>query len=190
MILLGKRVTVIWLYGTSGTGKTRLAKVIATKKEQPYYISGSSRDIFQNYAGEHTIILDELRPRVMAYQDLLRVLDPYGLSSNVMAPARYSDKPLAADLIIVTSPYSPYSFWSKQFCGPEGQTLAQTDGFDQLDRRVSLVMMMQQATIDLMSYDAGSRQYTVCRSRPNPYSQQTQSASTPNAAEMFDKMFD
>lgn len=190
MIALGKRVTVIWLYGTSGTGKTRLAKVIATKKEQPYYISGSSRDIFQNYAGEHTIILDELRPRVMAYQDLLRVLDPYGLSSNVMAPARYSDKPLAADLIIVTSPYSPYSFWAKQFCGPEGQTLAQTDGFDQLDRRVSLVMMMQQATIDLMLYDAGSRQYTVCRSRPNPYSQQTQSTSTPNAAEMFDKMFD
>ena len=190
MIAQGKRVTVIWLYGTAGTGKTRCAKAIAERQGQPYYVSGSSRDIFQQYNGEHTVILDELRPKVIAYQDLLRILDPYGLFSDVMAPARYSDKPLVADVIIVTSPYSPYSFWEKQFAGPEGQTLAQTDGFDQLDRRVSMVMMMQQATIDLMSYDAGSRQYTVCRSRPNPYSQQTQSASTTNAAEMFDKMFD
>lgn len=190
MIAQGRQVTVIWLYGTAGTGKTRCAKAIAEKQGQPYYVSGSSRDIFQQYNGEHTVILDELRPKVIAYQDLLRILDPYGLFSDVMAPARYSDKPLVADVIIVTSPYSPYSFWEKQFAGPEGQTLAQTDGFDQLDRRVSIVMMMQQTTIDLMSYDANSRQYAVCRSRPNPYSLQTASAMQNSPVELFGKLLD
>ena len=190
MIAQGRQVTVIWLYGTAGTGKTRCAKAIAEKQGQPYYVSGSSRDIFQQYNGEHTVILDELRPKVIAYQDLLRILDPYGLFSDVMAPARYSDKPLVADVIIVTSPYSPYSFWEKQFAGPEGQTLAQTDGFDQLNRRVSIVMMMQQTTIDLMSYDANSRQHTVCRSHPNPYSLQTASAMQNSPVELFGKLLD
>ena len=190
MIAQGRQVTVIWLYGTSGTGKTRFAKAIAKKTEQPYYVSGSSRDIFQSYAGEHTIILDELRPCVMAYQDLLRILDPYGLSSNVMAPARYSDKPLVADLIIVTSPFSPYAFWSKQFGGPEGQALAQTDGFDQLNRRISLTMEMQNATINLMVYDDANRNYTMWRSRSNPYSQQATPTTQNSAVELFGKLLD
>ena len=190
MIDKEKQVTVIWLYGTSGTGKTRFAKAIAKKTEQPYYVSGSSRDIFQSYAGEHTIILDELRPCVMAYQDLLRILDPYGLSSNVMAPARYSDKPLVADLIIVTSPFSPYAFWTKQFGGPEGQALAQTDGFDQLNRRISLTMEMQNATINLMVYDDANRNYTMWRSRSNPYSQQATPTTQNSAVELFGKLLD
>ena len=190
MIAQGRQVTVIWLYGTSGTGKTRFAKAIAKKTEQPYYVSGSSRDIFQSYAGEHTIILDELRPCVMAYQDLLRILDPYGLSSNVMAPARYSDKPLVADLIIVTSPFSPYAFWSKQFGGPEGQALAQTDGFDQLNRRISLTMEMQNATINLMVYDDANRNYTMWHSRSNPYSQQATPTTQNSAVELFGKLLD
>ena len=190
MIAQGRQVTVIWLYGTSGTGKTRFAKAIAKKTEQPYYVSGSSRDIFQSYAGEHTIILDELRPCVMAYQDLLRILDPYGLSSNVMVPARYSDKPLVADLIIVTSPFSPYAFWSKQFGGPEGQALAQTDGYDQLNRRISLTMEMQNATINLMVYDDANRNYTIWRSRSNPYSQQATPTTQNSAVELFGKLLD
>lgn len=64
MIAQGKSVTVIWLYGTAGTGKTSLACHYAAQSGQPYYMSGSSRDIFQSYTGEHTIILDELRPGV------------------------------------------------------------------------------------------------------------------------------
>lgn len=195
----GKRVTVLWLYGGSGTGKSRWAKAIAAKRGQPYYMSGSSRDIFQDYSGEHTIILDELRPKVMAYQDLLRILDPYGLDTEVKAPARYSDKSLAADLIIVTSPYSPYDFWEEQFSTivksdgeAQKQTLADQgpDNFDQLDRRVTLTVEMQQATIDLMTYNKTSKIYTVWHSRVNPYSQQAQTASNTNTEELFNAMFD
>ena len=178
MAAQGKQVTVIWLYGPAGAGKTRLAREIAERRQELYYVSGSSRDIFESYAGEHTIILDELRPKVMTYQDLLRILDPFGIGSNVKAPSRYYDKPLAADLIIVTSPYAPYGFWMEQFSvivKHQGRAYKQTladqgpDGFAQLDRRVSATIMVQPGTIDLVSFSDKDGRYNVVRSRINPY---------------------
>ena len=76
MAAQGRQVKVIWIYGASGVGKTRLARAYAEKLGQSYYMTGSSRDLFQNYKGEHTLIIDELRPNVIPYQDLLRILDP------------------------------------------------------------------------------------------------------------------
>lgn len=176
MAAQGKQVTVIWLYGPAGAGKTRLAREIAERRQEPYYVSGSSRDIFEAYAGEHTIILDELRPKVLSYQDLLRILDPFGTA--VKAPSRYYDKPLAADLILVTSPYAPYGFWTEQFntvVKHQGRAYKQTladqgpDGFTQLDRRVSATILVQPGTIDLVSFSEKDGRYNVVRSRINPY---------------------
>ena len=184
----GKQVTVIWLYGEAGTGKTRLAREIATKRNQPYYISGSSRDVFQAYSGEHTIILDELRPKVMEYQDILRIMDPFGLTDGVMAPSRYVDKPLAVDLIIITTPYSPWLFYRVLFPERSGQT----DRFDQLERRITATIYMQQSSIDLVSFDAITESYIpdAAVSRPNPYSQQSRPTSTGNAADVFRQILD
>lgn len=184
----GKQVTVIWLYGEAGTGKTRLAREIATKRNQPYYISGSSRDVFQAYSGEHTIILDELRPKVMEYQDILRIMDPFGLTDGVMAPSRYVDKPLAVDLIIITTPYSPWLFYRVLFPERSGQT----DRFDQLERRITATICMQQSSIDLVSFDAITESYIpdAAVSRPNPYSQQSRPTSTGNAADVFHQILD
>ena len=194
----GKQVTVIWLFGPAGAGKTRLAREIAAKRQQPYYVSGSSGDIFEDYAGEHTIILDELRPKVMTYQDLLRILDPFGIGSSVKAPSRYHDKPLAADLIIVTSPYAPYGFWAEQFSvvvkhqgTAHKQTLADQgpDGFAQLDRRVSATIMVQPGTIDLVSFSDSDGRYNVLSSRVNPYLFEPP-APRCSSEEVFKKMFD
>lgn len=106
----GGQVQTIWIYGPAGTGKTSLAKAYAEKHNQPYFVAGSSRDTFQMYSGQHTLILDELRPETIPYHDLLRITDPFGVVDEVMAPSRYVDKALACDLIIVTTPYSPYQF--------------------------------------------------------------------------------
>ena len=111
----GKTVKVIWFYGNSGTGKTSAAKALAEKTGQPYYISGSTRDIFQAYEGQHTIILDEFRAQSMPYADLLRILDPYSINGEVMAPSRYNDKALACDLFFITSPYDPRKFYDELF---------------------------------------------------------------------------
>lgn len=167
----GQNATVktIWIYGRAGTGKTSLAKEYAGRDGAEYYISGSSRDIFQNYAGEHTIILDELRPGNIPYSDLLKILDPHGLDKQVMAPSRYSDKALACDLFIVTTPYGPWEFYKSM-----GYSWKDTDKFEQLQRRITLTVRMESDCIYEEVYDAASYGYieVMGTRRKNPYSQQ------------------
>lgn len=184
MIDQGKQVTVIWIYGAAGTGKTSLARHYAAQSGQPYYMSGSSRDIFQSYTGEHTIILDELRPKTIEYQDLLRILDPFSIHGGVMAPSRYADKVLAADTIIITTPFSPLEFYQLQF--PD--ICNQTDSFAQLARRISLTIQMHQTSIDLMDYDEHTGAYRPVNSRPNPYSQQARPAPQNSAEKLFSQI--
>ena len=163
-------------------------------------MAGSSRDIFQDYAGEHTIILDELRPKVVAYQDLLRILDPYGARTVVKAPARYMDKTLAAYLIIVTSPYSPYKFWEGQFSAVDKnkgsaakKSLAEqgVDGFDQLARRISVTIKLDQNCIEHVKSDPDNPSVykTLSIRTPNPYSSKSSPASAPDSAKIFASLF-
>ncbi len=155
----GRSIQVIWIYGPAGTGKTSLAKGYAEKVGQPYFISGSSRDLFQSYAGEHTLILDELRPRAIPYQDLLRITDPYG--EQVMAPSRYSDKALACDVIIITSPYDPLKFYWDALCIRKGceRTASQVDSIDQLVRRLALIIKIDHEYIEARKYDKAIGDY-------------------------------
>lgn len=194
MIEQGKSINVIWIYGETGTGKSTLAKEYAEKAKQPYFISGSSRDIFQNYAGERTMIIDEFRPNVIPYQDLLRITDPFG--SQVMAPSRYNDKALACDLIIITSPYSPLDFYRETFGFNNSMSYfrkrSQTDTFEQLDRRITLTIEMNEHWINAVIFDKKTYAYTNMpnRSRKNTYFNPNRQTQAPNPADLFDSMFD
>ena len=184
------QIQVIWIYGPAGTGKTSLAKEYAQKKGQPYFISGSSRDIFQGYNGEHTMILDELRPGVITYADLLRITDPHGIDNQVMAPARYSDKALACDLIIITTPFMPTEFYSLLF--PSIFRNNCEDSIDQLVRRLSVTIEMTGPKIQAMQYSLTNCWYwpipgTV---RPNPYSGLSRPTPPNQAKDIYNSMFD
>lgn len=185
MVKQGKSVQVLWIYGSAGTGKTRLAKQYAEKANQPYFVCGSSRDPFQGYAGEHTLILDELRPNTIQYEDLLRILDPYSITDGVMAPSRYSDKALACDLIIITSLYTPKNVYDKIF------SVATVDGFDQLDRRISVTIEMTEKEIHAVSYNSKSKGYEEIKgtTRTNNLSGAASTASKPDAVAMFNSIF-
>lgn len=118
---------VLWLYGEAGLGKTAYAKQLVQGKK--YAILGSSRDYFQDYNGEHYIILDDLRPRDFNYSDLLRILNPY--QHDKAAPSRYHDKKLNAEEIIITAPYPPEDFYKYTFVDDR-----RVDTVEQLLRRI------------------------------------------------------
>ncbi len=191
MIAQGKQVKTIWIYGPAGVGKTRLAKAYAAKLGQEYYITGSSKDLFQGYQGEHCNILDELRPGYIQYSDLLRMTDPFSLSSPVMAPARYNDRALACETFIITTPFDPWEFYRMEFGDMARRN--HTDSFDQLLRRLTLVIQMSETCIDVMHYDSKLQGFLPdsTASRPNPYYQPTQpTTQSPDALALFHSMLD
>jgi len=151
-------VEVIWLYGESSMGKTSLAIDIARSRNVSFFVTGSSRDIFQGYDGSHTIIIDELRPKCLGYSDLLRITDPHALTNGgVMLPSRFKDIPLAADLILITTPLDPYSFYRNEV-GINTQ-----DSFKQLERRITLAVEMRVDGIYQAKYQSADAGYVILR---------------------------
>ena len=134
---------VFWIYGPAGVGKTTLAKMITESLDKGYFTTGSSRDYFQNYHGEHCILVDELRPNIIDYSDLLRILDPYNYDCNV--PSRYHDHRLTANAIVITSPFSPGDFYIHQ-----RDLNTEVDAFKQLHRRLNYVIQVKPLKIRLM----------------------------------------
>lgn len=186
----GKPIEVIWISGKAGTGKTSLAKAYAEKLDRPYFITGSSRDIFQNYSGEHTMIIDEFRANMIQYSDLLRILDPFG--TQVMAPSRYSDKPLTCDLIIITSPYNPIEFYYKVFKeDPEDET--SIDSKEQLLRRIKLTIEIDDLHIKAVEYDSKHDEYKAINDtiKDNIYSGQNRTEENTNSTpkDLYDSIF-
>ena len=146
-----KTKQVVYIYGESGLGKTRLAKTYAENKNTSYFVTGSSRDPFQSYQNQETIIIDELRPDSFRYDDLLKILDPYNF--DVFLPSRYIDKALTAELIFITSPYSPKELYDNF------QTSKRIDRFDQLERRIQTAILVEKDNIFYTHYNNESREY-------------------------------
>lgn len=135
----GKKCKVIWIWGKAGSGKTTLAKNLFEKGKHSYTILGSSKDPFQPYSciedKGRNIILDDLRPNTLDYDDLLRILDPYQHAK--MGPARYHDRPLTLEKIIITTPYSPEEFYTAT-----KNLDVKIDTFDQLKRRLTKIIKL------------------------------------------------
>ena len=186
MVKNNRRVKVIWIYGAAGTGKTSLARSIAKQDGRAYYVSGSSRDVFQSYNGEHILILDELRSNVIPYHDLLRILDPFGNQERIMAPARYSDKSLACDLIIITTPFNPVDFYDEIF-----DDINTVDSLEQLVRRITITLYVNSDSISAVRYHQERRHYYAVPDAEcdNPYSQKNRPDSEIDVLEEFNQMF-
>lgn len=148
----GVIIKVLWIYGGSATGKTSFAREISKRRNEAYFITGSSRDMFQNYSGEHCIIIDEARPRQIPYSDLLRITDPYSIENETMLGSRYNDKVISADLIIVTSPFDPYSYYERMI-------FSQEDSFEQLQRRITVCIQMTQNAMYKTKYNSLFKRY-------------------------------
>lgn len=97
----GYSVNVIFITGSGGSGKDVMATTFAEKQGNgSYYVSSSSNDVMQDYAGENTLIFSDLRDDIFSLQDLLKILDNH-LPSSIKS--RYSNKYFVGDNIIITS---------------------------------------------------------------------------------------
>ena len=178
----------MWLYGTSSTGKTKLARKYAKEFSNSFYFSGSTRDPFQRYEGQNVIILDELRPKSIDYSDLLKMIDPFNDES--MAPSRYFDRPITANYFIVTSPYSPEDFYDG--FAIKGDIKTWIDTFDQLARRLFLVQKMTQTQMSLYFYDDEKKYFIEDESTvtTNPYAKKIvqETEKKQEAMDLFNKL--
>lgn len=133
-VFQGQKMTVDWYYGPAGVGKTRLALEEAKRSGKQYCVLGSSNDYFQDYkAQDHVVVLDELRPNDLKYGDLLKIMDPYQHDKH--APRRYKDATLNIEKLIITTPYSPETFYKMTKIADR-----RVDTVDQLKRRIDKVI--------------------------------------------------
>jgi plasmid replication protein len=175
MIDKNEIVTIIWLFGKAGTGKTRLARQYAEQYDLNYFITGSIRDPFQQYNLEHVIILDELRPHQFDYSDLLKMFDPYNVKA--MASSRYFDKPLLANVYIITSPSPPYNFFLEL---TKNKQTSHIDSWGQLMRRLTLVIEISKEYLQFYKYSPLDQMFYIDHGNklPNPFKNQTDREET------------
>ena len=110
MIDNDEMVSVHWFYGDSETGKSYLAELLAKETGIPYYKTTTTSDPFQFYQAEQIIILDELRPEMIPYSELLALLNPFS-RGKVAVSSRYFNKALSCKTVYITTPYCPASFY-------------------------------------------------------------------------------
>ena len=127
----GDTKRVIYVWGESGSGKTIWSKDFGDRNGLGFFMSGASNDPLEGYDGSPLLILDELRPQVFYWSDLLKLLDPHNAT---LAAARYRNVDTSLiSYVVITSVLSPEQFLDK---------VRGIDGEDrtQFYRRLSMVV--------------------------------------------------
>lgn len=114
---------VIWIYGPTGTGKTKMA--FENGAVNVTYNNG----FFSDWNNEKCICIEELRGEI-PYKELLKLLDGYHnyYSINIKGGQKLID----LDKIFITSPFSPERCYHRQ--------LEYNDNIDQLLRRITKII--------------------------------------------------
>lgn len=148
---------VVWIYGPTGTGKTTFAKKLARQHKFIYAITSLGQHMFDEYKDEPCLIIDDLRPDDLKFTTLLGILDPYNFKA---ANARYRNKPLQTQLVIVTTTMDPIEFWSRMSDSTQ-------EDRRQLLRRINTVIAMTKEEIVECSYDEKTWTMTIDNRYPN-----------------------
>lgn len=147
--MMGKHerdVTVIYIEGTPGSGKTTIAKHFCEERELSYFITGGGNDVFQGYGGQEAIIIDDARPTMFNPEEWLKVLDN---NSNSLVRSRFRNKNISnARYILLTSTKSLVEFFSGYHENPH-----------QLYRRIKLRFVIDKYFIVVYKYNSGQKRY-------------------------------
>lgn len=121
-------VQVIWLYGASGVGKTKLARELLP---DAYFKTNVSSKWWPNYDGQEDVIIDDLRSEIYPFIQILGLLDRY--------PYQVEDKGIIREFrgrrIIITTSCPPELTYYDEIKSIHGLQENQ----DQLLRRITLI---------------------------------------------------
>lgn len=109
---------VIWLWGPTGTGKTRIAVDLCGPD---VWMSGRNLKWWDGYDGHKNVIIDDFRGDFCSFHELLRILDRYEYRIEVKGGSRQ----LLATKIIITS------------CSPPDKVYYTREDIGQLLRRIT-----------------------------------------------------
>ena len=153
-----RNLTVIWIYGQSGAGKTTLAKLFAAQAQMALYITSQGKNPFDNYASQPICVMDEIRPDdPFSFTALLQLLDPY---TDRSIGARYRDRRPCFSTLFITTLLSPYEFYQMSACQGE-------DAF-QLYRRISEVWHVQLEQIEIQTFSNKDNAFITRKVFQNP----------------------
>jgi len=96
---------VKWYYGTTGTGKSRLARD-ETRDVNTYWKAGASK-WWDGYDGQETVIVDDYRCDLCPFHILLRLFDRYPLQVE----GKGTMHQFRSKTIIITAPNRPEVMW-------------------------------------------------------------------------------
>ena len=107
-----REMRVIYICGSSGSGKTTYAKFLAKQNNYDVFVSGSGKDIFDGYDKQECIILDDLRADSFTKAELFKLCDN---NTNSSVKSRYANKDISqCKLMIITSVKRPYMLYNWQ----------------------------------------------------------------------------
>lgn len=127
-------VTVHWIFGESGSGKTYHYVTLCKEKgeNEIYLVSDMKHGAFDKYCAEKILFIDELKPDSISYAELLSLLDGY----KKQISARYTNAFALWNEVYITSVYSPEEFYAELIPYHKRST----DSYEQLRRRISEII--------------------------------------------------
>lgn len=122
---IGQEVTVYWWFGPTGTGKSRTA----FERYPDSYVKMPTNKWWDGYVAQETVIMDDYRPAMCPFSELLRILDRYPMKVEMKG----SSVDLAATTFVITTCQRPEVLW-------HGKTEEQ---IGQLLRRITEIVEFQ-----------------------------------------------
>lgn len=118
---------VTWIYGKTGTGKTRTAVEMCGDNE--YWMSGKDLKWWDGYDRHEYVIIDDYRKDFCKFHELLRILDRYPYRIEIKGGSRQ----LVAKYMIFTCPYHPEKIWENKTSEDLKQLIRRIDNIINLD---------------------------------------------------------
>lgn len=139
---------VYWLYGSTGTGKSRAANDFSIAQEAKGWRTWRAFDCnfkwFDGYCGQKLAIFDDFRPTGIPISRVLRAFDRYQMQAEVKGGVTWWN-PL---VIIVTTPHGVERTFSEAKAGLSGISEFTGEDLTQLTRRVTREFNFDEGGLD------------------------------------------